>query len=107
MLVIRKTIGNKHETVDISRRTLKKMKNEGWDFVNIYNNYFSFVHYKASFEDDNFCCQVLTPRGGKTFCFGETYIVKKNIFGVRSFSKKELNMFEKLIINTKPEHWWD
>ena len=78
-----------------------------FDFVNIWGQYYAFVNYKETFNDNNFSCQVFTPRGGKSFCFGDTYIVKKNILGVRNLSKKELQMFEKLIVDDKPQHWWD
>lgn len=107
MKVIKKEKGKVAKVEDLSKENIKKLKSDGYDFVNCFDNIYVFVSYKETFEDDNFNCQLRTPLGGKTFCFGDCWIVKKGIFGVKNFKNEEIEKILSLIDESKPEHWWD
>ena len=106
MIVLKKDRGKIAEIKNITRKEINIMKVDGYDFVPCFDNIYAFVSYKETFEDENFNCQLRTPLGGKVFCFGDFYIVKKGIFGVKNLKKEEIEKILSLILEEKPEHWW-
>ena len=90
MIVIKKMKGNIHELMNMKRQTFKELKKDGYDFIPLFENFYVFANYKDTFEDENYNCTIISPKGGKSFCFGVVYIFKKSFFGIKNLSKKDM-----------------
>ena len=90
MKIIRKLRGHHPEAIELDKEEVKAIYDSGNDRMKLFKSFYIISKYNRERTEKTLNTSVIIPHLNITHFYGDVYIIKKGLFGVKGIKDSEL-----------------